>query len=75
MTLDKRLTWATHIKQTRLILNVRRRALFPLTEKQSNINLNTKLLLYKTLLKPIWLYDIQLWGSAKKSNIYKIQTL
>jgi len=74
MTLDKRLTWATHIKQKRLILNARRRALFPLIGKQSKINLNTKLLLYKTLLKPIWLYGIQLWGSAQKYNIYKIQT-
>ncbi|KAL4085431.1 hypothetical protein QTP88_027290 [Uroleucon formosanum] len=74
MTLDKRLTWATHIKQKQRILNARRRAVFPLIGKQSKINLNTKLLLYKTLLKPIWLYGIQLWGSAKKSNIYKIQT-
>jgi hypothetical protein len=74
MALDKRLTWATHIKQKRLILNARRRSLFPLIGKQSKINLYTKLLLYKTLLKPIWLYGIQLWGSTKKSNIYKIQT-
>ncbi|KAF0752107.1 ribosome biogenesis protein TSR3 isoform X1 [Aphis craccivora] len=53
MTLDKILTWATHIKQKRFILNARRRALFPLIGEQSKMNLNTKLLLYKTLLKPI----------------------
>lgn len=33
----------------------------------------TKLNLYKTLLKPIWMYGIQIWGSAKKSHIKKIQ--
>jgi len=34
----------------------------------------TKILIYKTLLKPIWTYGLQLWGNAKKSNILKIQT-
>jgi hypothetical protein len=28
-----------------------------------------KLLLYKTILKPIWTYGIQLWGTASTSNI------
>lgn len=28
----------------------------------------------KNLLKPIWANGIQLWGSAKKTNIYKIQS-
>ncbi|VVC31114.1 Reverse transcriptase domain [Cinara cedri] len=73
LTLDKRLTWALHIKQKRFLLNARRRALFPLIGRQAKTDLKTKLLLYKTLLKPIWLYGIQLWGAVKKSNTYKIQ--
>jgi hypothetical protein len=28
-----------------------------------------KLLLYKTILKPIWTYGIQIWGTASTSNI------
>jgi hypothetical protein len=28
-----------------------------------------KLLLYKSILKPIWTYGIQLWGTASTSNI------
>jgi len=36
--------------------------------------MKNKLLLYKTLLKHIWCYGVQLWGAAKKSNVYKIQT-
>jgi hypothetical protein len=28
-----------------------------------------KLLIYKTILKPIWTYGIQLWGTVSTSNI------
>lgn len=34
----------------------------------------TKLLVYKTRLKQIKTYRLQLWGNAKKSSINKIQT-
>jgi hypothetical protein len=30
-------------------------------------------MLYKQILKPIWTYDIQLWGCTKQSNIKIIQ--
>jgi hypothetical protein len=36
-------------------------------------SLKNKLLLYKTVLKPIWTYGIELWGCATKSNITTIQ--
>jgi len=50
----------------------RLRLLLPfLTSK--NIKLPTKLLLYKLLLRPIWSYGSQLWGSAKVSNTNRIQ--
>ena len=39
-----------------------------------NTAIKTKLLIYKTLLKPLWSYGLQLWGNAKKTNILKIQT-
>jgi hypothetical protein len=31
--------------------------------------MSNKLLLYKVILKPIWTYGIQLWGSASTLNI------
>ena len=40
---------------------------------RSQLSLNNKLLLYKTILKPIWTYGIQLWGTASYSNIDIIQ--
>jgi hypothetical protein len=35
----------------------------------SQLSLPNKLLLYKSILKPIWTYGIQLWGTASTSNI------
>jgi hypothetical protein len=32
-----------------------------------------KLFMYKTLLKLIWIYGLQLWRATKKSNLNKIQ--
>jgi hypothetical protein len=37
--------------------------------RKSQLSLSNKLLLYKTILKPIWTYGIQLWGTASTSNI------
>jgi hypothetical protein len=37
--------------------------------RKSQLSLSNKLLLYKTNLKPIWIYGIQLWGTASTSNI------
>jgi hypothetical protein len=35
----------------------------------SRLSLFNKLLLYKSILKPIWTYGIQLWGTASTSDI------
>lgn len=39
---------------------------------KSKVPINSKLNLYKSFLKPICTYGVQIWGSAKKSNIKKI---
>jgi hypothetical protein len=36
---------------------------------KSKLSIINKLLVYKDILKPIWTYGIQLWGSATISNI------
>ena len=38
-------------------------------------NLKTKFQIYKSLIKPMWTYGLQLWGNAKKTNLNKIQTV
>ena len=37
------------------------------------MSLDCKLLIYKSIIKPVWTYGIQLWGVAAKSNIEIIQ--
>ena len=74
LVLDKRLTWKKHLQTKRLTLNNRMRMLSPLLIRNKYSTLNTKLITYKSLLKPIWTYGLQLWGAAKKSNTNRIQT-
>jgi hypothetical protein len=71
LTLDSKLTWNPHIVDKRKALNSRLHLLRPLL--RSKINIDTKLLIYKSLLRPLWTYGIQLWGAAKLSNTRSIQ--
>jgi hypothetical protein len=41
--------------------------------RKSPASLESKVLLYKTIIKPIWTYGIELWGWASKSHIGKMQ--
>jgi hypothetical protein len=36
---------------------------------KSQLSLENKLPVYKAILKPIWTFAVQLWGSASNSNI------
>lgn len=72
--LDTRLTWSSHLKKKRQELNTRFGQLRRLLNRNSSLSTYNKLTIYKSLLKPIWTYGIELWGSAKPSNIRRIQT-
>ncbi|GAB0086348.1 hypothetical protein DMENIID0001_003970 [Sergentomyia squamirostris] len=37
--------------------------------RKSKLSLANKLLLYKTVITPVWTYGIQLWGSAAASTV------
>jgi hypothetical protein len=42
--------------------------------RKSELSIENKVLLYKTILKPIWTYEgIPLWGTASHSNIEILQ--
>jgi hypothetical protein len=43
------------------------------TGRKSNIATENKLLIYKTIIIPIWTYGLELWGCASKSNMSIIQ--
>lgn len=71
--LDKRLTWQKHIFTKRKQLGIQTRKLYWLIGRKSQLSLDNKILLYKAILKPVWTYGIQLWGTASHSNIEILQ--
>lgn len=71
--LDRRLVWKQHIQKKREEINLKYRGLYWLLGRNSKLSVDNKLLIYEMLLKPIWTYGIQLWGSACDSNINIIQ--
>jgi hypothetical protein len=73
--LDRRLTWKHHIKTKREELNLRYKELYWLLGRNSRLSTDNKLLIYKSVLKPVWTYGLQLWGSASNSNISILQRM
>jgi hypothetical protein len=73
LLLDSRLTWKEHTRWKRLVLNQRLKIVFPLVGNRSPLKLKTKLLLYTSLLRPVWSYGTQIYGSAKASNLARLQ--
>jgi hypothetical protein len=71
--LDRKLTWHHHIFTKQKQLGPTLTKMYWLLGRSSRLSLPNKLLLYKTLLKPIWTYGIQLWGTASTSNIEKLE--
>lgn len=69
MHLDRRLTWKAHIMTKRKQLNLLLRRYYWVLGPHSRMSLNNKVLIYKCIIKPIWSYGIQLWGTASNSNI------
>jgi hypothetical protein len=67
--LDRRLTWHNHIFAKRKQLGTSLTKVYWLLGRKSNLSTNNKLLIYKAILKPIWTYGIQLWGTTSDSNI------
>ncbi|GBP18155.1 Probable RNA-directed DNA polymerase from transposon BS [Eumeta japonica] len=69
MHLDRRLTWRKHIWTKRKQLDTQLRSMYWLMGRKSNLSHESKIAIYKTILKPIWTYGIQLWGTANNSKI------
>ena len=67
--LDRKLIWRNHISAKRKELDLKFRNMCWIIGRKSQLSLANKLLVYKAILKPIWTYGIQLWGTASNSNI------
>jgi hypothetical protein len=71
--LDRRLTWKAHIQAKRKQLDLTSKKMYWIIGRKSELSLENKILLYKTILKSIWSYGIPLWGTASQSNIEMLQ--
>jgi hypothetical protein len=70
---DRRLTWHKHVFTKKKQLGHTLKKVHWLLERKSQLSTTNKLLLYKIILKPIWTYGIQLWGTASTSNIENLE--
>lgn len=68
MHLDRRLTWKKHIEAKRNQIKMTFSKMYWLMGRKSQLSLDNKVLLYKVIIRPIWTYGIQLWGSTSASN-------
>ena len=68
MHLDSKLTWREHIINKGKQLDHKTRKLLWIIGRKSPLSLENKLLIYKTVLKPVWTYGIELWGCARKQT-------
>lgn len=73
LRIDCRLTWKDHIKSKRKEIDIKTKKMYWLIGPKSQLSLENKVRLYKTVLKPVWSYGIELWGTASNSNIEILQ--
>jgi hypothetical protein len=73
MTIDSKLTWKQHIAKKRKQVNITIKQLNWLLGRKSNLAIENKLLIYETIIIPIWTYGLELWGCASKSSITVVQ--
>jgi len=63
----------THCQKKRKQIVLKTKEAKWLIEKKSHLAIESKLLVYKAVTKPIWSYGIELWGCASKSNTVIMQ--
>ena len=71
--LDSKLNWKEHVIKERRQMDLRYKDLYWLLGRSSPLSADNKLLLYKSIITPIWTYGSELWGCSSKSTIAVIQ--
>jgi len=68
---DRRLNWRKHIFTERKQLGIQLGKMYWLVGSESQLSTESRL--HKAILKPIWAYSVQLWGTASGSNMEILQ--
>ncbi|GFV12199.1 RNA-directed DNA polymerase from mobile element jockey [Trichonephila clavipes] len=73
--LDAKLTFAYHIEQTRKKAIAVHAMLKKLISRRSKLAIRHKVLLYKSIIRPVMCYGSQIFGSAGMCHLKKLHTL
>jgi hypothetical protein len=65
--LDNHLTWKGHKKKKRKQII---KDMYWLIGRNSKLLLENKILLYKTIIKPIWIYGTEIWGMRQQIQYF-----
>lgn len=68
ITMDKRLTWKSHIEEARARTRAAMAQLYPLLGRKSTMSLKTKVTMIKVIARPQLTYGSTAWGHAAKSH-------
>ena len=74
VNIDKRLRFTQHVNSTLQKARRARFSLLPLLRRNSKLNIQNKLLLFRSMILPILLYAAPVWAQTCNTNIKKIQT-
>jgi hypothetical protein len=75
VTLDKRLTWSTHVDQVRKEAYQRMGVLGPLLNGRSGLSIKNGVLFFRLLIRSMMDYACPVWRSAARCHIMKLQLL
>ena len=73
LILDKKLTYKSHFEKIVKKFKSARAVLYPMLGWKSELSVKNKLLLYKSMLRPVVSYACQIFGGAADSHIKKFK--
>lgn len=71
--LDKKITFNKHVTYIVEKVNLYKKILYPLINRNSNLNIDNKMLIVKVIFQAIILYGCPVWGNCAKTHIKRLQ--
>lgn len=75
ITLDSKLTFASHINKTCIKASNCLKSLYPVLNRKSRLSLKNKNLLFKSIIRPILTYGAPIWRHSAWSHRKKLQII